>query len=135
MHRNWISFYYLGTPLFVLLDLFFGLSFRISGLGDPADRFAYYGLCIACALGVIFRPQYSSLIALGESSVNLLILLLSVMLPIIYLGNLESGGTNPVGLDNNRLLNFLLSGSILLTAFYSAQHKLMRAHTERQQRP
>jgi hypothetical protein len=70
----WIRRYYLLTPLFIALDALFGLDFRISGLSSPELRHIYYGICLLCALACYWQNRYSALIAMAESSVNLLIL-------------------------------------------------------------
>lgn len=54
----------------------------------PELRYLDYGLCLLCALAWYWQSRYSALIAMAESSVNLLILLAGVMVPIIDLGNL-----------------------------------------------
>jgi hypothetical protein len=120
----WIRRYYLVTPLFFLLDSLFGYSFRISGLPQPGYRYAWYGFCLLCALGCYAAARFSALIAIVESSVNLLILLASVLLPIVYLGDLGEESVPVIGLNGDNILNFLLTGGILLSVFYSAQHEL-----------
>jgi hypothetical protein len=120
----WIRRYYLVTPLFFLLDSLFGYSFRISGLPEPGYRYAWYGFCLLCALGCYSASRFTALIAMTESSVNLLILLASILLPIVYLGDLAEEPVTAVGLNGDNLLNFLLTGGILLGVFYSAQQAL-----------
>ena len=123
----WIRNYYLLTPLFVAVDYLFGASFRVSGLADPDYRLAWYGFCLLCAGACFFRIRYAPLIAIAESSVNLLILLLGVMLPIVQLGNLDGDPAAGVGINANNILNFMLSGGVLLAVFHSAQHELRNA--------
>ena len=120
-HGNWLQGYYFSTPLFVLADSLLGLDFRVSGLQNPAWRFAYYGVCMLFALLLWYRPRFSPLIGMGESSVNLTILMVSVMLPVMR-PELDGDG---IGLQGMQLLNFILTGGVLLAAFYSAQHRLL----------
>ena len=122
-HSNWLRSYYLSTPLFVLADSLLGLDFRISGLHVPGQRFAYYGFCMLCALLLWFRPRLSPLVGMGESSVNLTILMVSVMLPILR-PELDAAG-DYAGLQGMNILNFILTGGVLLTAFYLARHRLL----------
>ncbi len=119
-----IRVYYLITPLFVILDAVFGITFRASGLNLPEYRYLYYGFCLLCALGCYGQQRYTALIAIAESSVNLLILLLGIMLPVIHLGNLpgETGAAAPISGDN--ILNFLITGTVLVTVFHTAQREL-----------
>jgi hypothetical protein len=122
-HSNWLRSYYFSTPLFVLADSLLGLDFRVSGLHAPGQRFAYYGFCMLCALLLWFRPRLSPLVGMGESSVNLTILMVSVMLPILR-PELDAAGAY-TGLQGMNILNFSLTGGVLLAAFYSAQRKLL----------
>ena len=123
-NSNWLRGYYYSTPLFVLADSLLGLDLRISGLHAPGQRFAYYGFCMLCALLLWFRPRLSPLIGMGESSVNLTILMVSVMLPILR-PELDAAG-DYTGLQGMNILNFVLTGGVLLAAFYSAQRKLLQ---------
>jgi hypothetical protein len=61
---------------------------------------------------------------MGESSVNLTLLMLGVMLPILR-PDLAGSGTYP-GLQGMHLVNFILTGGILLAAFYTAQRRLLQ---------
>ena len=128
-YGDWIRRYYLLTPLFIALDTLFGLTFRASGLTSPELRYLYYGFCLLCALACYWQHRYSALIAMAESSLNLLILLAGVMLPIVRLDNLS--GDMAAGLNADNLVNFLQSGGILLAVFYSAQKDLRKAPGER----
>ena len=121
-HSNWLRSYYFSTPLFALADRLLGLDFRISGLPGTGYRFAYYGFCMLCALLLWYRPRLSPLVGIGESSVNLAILVVSVMLPILR-PDLEGGGAD-VGLQGTNIMNFILTGGILLAVFYSSRHRL-----------
>ena len=123
-HSKWLRGYYFSTPLFLLADGLLGLDFRISGLHVPGYRFAYYGFCMLCALLLWYRPRLSPLVGMGESSINLTILMVSVMLPILR-PDLAGSGTYP-GLQGMHLVNFILTGGILLTAFYTAQRRLLQ---------
>jgi heme A synthase len=121
---RWIRRYYLLTPLFIVLDVLFGLNVRVSGLASPELRYLYYGLCLLCALACYWQSRYSALIAIAESSVNLLILLAGVMIPIVHLGDLAGDAAANAGISGYNVINFLLSGGILLSVFYSAQDEL-----------
>ena len=120
----WIRRYYQLTPVFLLLDSLFGYSFRIPGLPEPGYRHAWYGFCLLCALGWYAATRITPLIALAESSVNLLILLASVLLPIVYLGDLAEESAPAIGRHGDHIPNFLLTGGTLLSIFYSAVREL-----------
>jgi len=120
----WIRRFYLLTPLFIVLDALFGLNVRVSGLASPELRYLYYGLCLLCALACYWQSRYSALIAMAESSINLLILLAGVMIPIVRLGDLAGDTTASAGISGYNVVNFLFTGGILLAVFYSAQEEL-----------
>ena len=123
-HSNWLRGYYFSTPLFMLADSLLGLDFRISGLPVPGYRVVYYGFCMLCALLLWYRPRLAPLVGMGESSVNLTILMVSVMLPILQ-PDLDGNGAYQ-GLQGMNILNFILTGGILLAAFYTAQRRLLQ---------
>jgi hypothetical protein len=123
-NNNWLRGYYFSTPLFVLADSLLGLDIRVSGLHAPGYRLAYYGFCMLCALLIWYRPRLSPLVGMGESSINLAILMASVMLPIL-LPDLD-GSDAYAGLQGANIINFILTGGILLATFYSAQRKLLQ---------
>jgi hypothetical protein len=122
-HGNWLRDYYFSTPLFVLADSLPGLDFRVSGLHTPGYRLVYYGFCLLCALLLWFRPRLSPLLGMGERSVNPAILMASVMLPILRPG-LDGSGAY-IDLQGENIINFILTGGVLLAAFYSAQRRLL----------
>lgn len=119
---NWLQGYYFCTPLFMLADGLLGLDFRVSGLHAPGYRYAYYGFCMLCALLLRFRPRLSPLVGMGESGINLAILMISIMLPILR-PDLDANGA-VIGLQGANIINFILTGCVLLAAFYSAQNRL-----------
>jgi len=122
--RDWLRAYYYLTPLFFLGDTLLGLDFRVAGLHASGHRFAYYGGCMLCALLLRYRPPLAPLVGMAESSVNLAILMAGVLLPLLQPDLIEAGGYT--GLHGAHIINFLLSGGILLATFYSAQHRLLQ---------
>ena len=121
-----VRVYYLLTPLFLLLDVRYGISVRASGLTLPEYRYLYYGFCLLCAAGCYWQTSYTPLIAMAESSVNLLILFLGVMLPIFTLVELPLETDAVASFNSEKLFNFLLTGIVLVTVFQSAQRELRR---------
>lgn len=123
MSRRWIEAYYWVTPLFALADGVFGANVRAAGLAGHAElRAVYYVLCLACAAAVHVRPALAGLVGFAESSLNLLILVLSLMLP--YYGMLADaavGGVLPVEspISPGRVMNFMIAGSVWVFVFES----------------
>jgi hypothetical protein len=77
-----IAGYYLATPAFAAADLVFGLPVRVAGLAEPAHRLAYYAVVFALGLLCRYRPGSAPFVGMTESSVNLLLLLVAILLPI-----------------------------------------------------
>jgi len=69
--------YYYATPLFILLDYFAGINVRVSALDAmPLYKYAYYGFCILCGLCIYIFPKYSPIVALLESAINYVLMIL-----------------------------------------------------------
>lgn len=117
------SIYYYLTPVFILIDLVAGKSFRAAGLELPF-RYYYYGLCLLCALLCYAKPALSALVTLFESSTNMLVLLLGVMLPIFNIEQAVENNATDIGLAGERLINFLLSGSMIAWSFHASVDRL-----------
>lgn len=74
-----LRWYYLGTPVFWLVDGIWGVHVRVAFLDDfPLVRHVYYAWC--CVIGIVatFAPRYTARLALAESVMNLGLLVLSV---------------------------------------------------------
>jgi hypothetical protein len=114
-----LSKYYLATPVFILVELFVGMNFRVSIPWD-GDYLIYLYLAICFILGgfILKKPNFLNLFALFESSVNLFLLLLSVYLPVFAMANRpEEAGAFKFGMVE--VIHFAIVGAVLLYAFYS----------------
>ena len=111
-----LLWFYLATPVFVLLDLIFGWDMRVSFLDEHASwKYLYYLFCLAIGLLMWKQPALEAILGMVEGGVNMLLLTLSVMLPYYASIDLIANGEeikNP--LDNFGVLNYLLSGGFLL---------------------
>jgi hypothetical protein len=121
-----IQGYYLASPLFLVMGLWWGWEVRVTFLPDLRQRFAYYVLISALGLLTHFRPSSAPWVALGESTLNLFLIMGWILLPIYGLpGALESG---PVGVPytvREVLVNGGLAGSFFLVGFYQAQGAIL----------
>ena len=114
-----IRFYYFITPLFFAVDLLFGINLRVSVPIGENEAFYYFYITACFILGsfVFKSPVSSAWFGLAESSVNILLLMLSVMLPIFKLaGDLDAAGSFTFG--TQELFHFLIAGSILILSFH-----------------
>ena len=114
-----LTAYYLATPLFAVLDGVAGVPIRISALQLPAHRFAYYGVVFLLGMLCRARPRFAPWVGMLESSANLLLLLLGILLPIWSLPDaVAAGGSLQAGLDGMSAANALLVGGMLVLAFH-----------------
>jgi hypothetical protein len=117
-----IQIYYYLTPVFFIAEKITGLDIRISGILSETQSWIYFIFCLFCAAVCFFLPRWSVAVAFVESILNITILMAS-----IYIGHVLSAGLDghfEFGLPN--LINFMVSGSVLLVAYYSAQSQLFK---------
>jgi len=124
---RWIQGYYLASPLFFLIGLWWGVEIRVTFIPDPGQRFIYYLVLSALGLLAHFRPRSAPWVALGESSLNLLLIILWILLPIYTLadGVMESGDIGVPYTPGQVLVNGLLAGGFFLLGFYRAQGAIL----------
>lgn len=116
-----ILIYYLATPVFLVLDVSFNWSFRASFLDSrPVLKYGYYLICFLLGLGILRSPGSAALIGLLESAVNIVMLALGVLVPMYDSIALlaDDAATADVPVYSFSLVNFALTGTILLVSFY-----------------
>ena len=121
-----LQYYYLATPAFFLLDVTLSAPIRVAALDELGMRGAYYALVFGAGLLIRWRPGLGPVVGLLESSVNLLLLALSILLPIW--GMLDQvGTTQPLSLElgSAKFWNVFLSGPILILAVKESEAGLM----------
>lgn len=120
------KFYYYITPLFILLDYFGGISVRVAVLDSmPMYKNLYYGFCIFCAVSVHFRPQFTAVITLFESTIIALITVLSVFLPYVQFIMQADDVLNENwdilnAFSIPKIVNLMLAGTMAIVAFYGS---------------
>lgn len=123
-----IQSYYLGSPLFFLVGLWWGVELRTVFLPDPLHRFLYYLALSALGVLTYLRPASAPWVAMGESALNLLLLVAGILLPIYGLAERALAGA-PLTLPYSPgeiLVNGLLAGSFFLLGFYRGQAAAQR---------
>ena len=124
---NLVVLYYLVTPAFAVADLVFHAPVRVAGLSDPAYRLAYYAVVFALGLLCRAQPGATPFVGIAESTVNLLLLFLGILLPIWSLPDqLLSGAPVDAGFSTIKLANALLCGTVLVVSFH--RHQAAAAH-------
>ena len=118
--------FYLGTPVFFLLDSLLGWNIRISSLDDyPGWKIIYY--LFLMAIGVIMWKwkMLEPLLGIIEGGVNMLLLTLSVLLPYYKaIDALSSGQSIEHPLDSFSIINYLASGLFLVISMQLRHAKL-----------
>jgi hypothetical protein len=122
--------YYLVTPAFILLDYCGGISVRVAVLDNmPVYKNLYYAFCILCGVAVYLLPQWSAVVALFESPVNLAITILGLVLPYVETIQrsddiLTTGWSPALGLNTEYVTNLLLAAGVATFAFLQANKAL-----------
>lgn len=124
---RWIQGYYLASPVFFLFGLWWGVEVRVTFITEPGPRFLYYLVLSGLGLLAHFRPRSAPWVALGESALNLLLIMLWILLPIYALAD------DPLGAEALRvpytpvqvLVNGLLAGGFFILGFYRAQDAIV----------
>ncbi|MDQ3950626.1 MAG: hypothetical protein M3282_09780 [Gemmatimonadota bacterium] len=121
---------YWSTPLFIALDLVYGVSLRIPFLDAlPGAKAVYYALELACAVAIAGRPRWIGAIGFGESVVNISLLVLST--GAAYLGALESAASPDVVIANpftpQAVASLALSATVLAASYTLHSRELQAA--------
>ena len=125
---RWIQGYYLASPVFFLVGLWWGMEIRVTFIPDPGPRFVYYLALTGLGLLAHFRPTVAPWVALGESALNLLLIMLWILVPIYSLAEsaMETGATGVPYTPGQVLVNGLLAGCFFLLGFYRAQGEILK---------
>lgn len=119
-----LTSYYAATLLFLVADYAFGINVRIAFLDTwPFARLAYYAVCFACLVVILWRPQWQALVSAVESLTVIVTLTLAmgirVMVPTDAV--LESG--RPI-VTAEQIVNYLISGSVAYFAWFCSIKQL-----------
>lgn len=123
-------FYYYVTPLFILLDYFFGINVRAAVLDTmPLYKNLYYGFCIMCGVGVFVFPRLTPVVTLFDSTASILGIVLTVYLPYIRFINqtddvLNANMPTVVGINAPCMINLILVGIMAIIGFRGCLHEL-----------
>lgn len=127
-----VVLYYLATPLFGVADLAFHAPLRVAAVMPPEWRVAYYGGVFLAGVLCLVRPRATPWVGMLESSGNLLILLLGILLPV-WNTALAVGGGAPLApvLTGWSLGNAALAGSALTLSFHRHQAQALGGKVRR----
>jgi hypothetical protein len=133
--------YYYATPLFILLDYLAGINVRVAALDSmPLYKNAYYGLCILCALCIYIFPRYSPIVALFESTINVIMTILLLFIPYALLFSDTEDifrADSPLAqmFTAQRIANLGFAGFVAVFAFRASIGKLAADFATTQQPP
>jgi len=123
-------FYYYITPLFILLDYFFGINVRAAILDTmPLYKNIYYGFCIMCGVGVFVFPRLTPVVTLFDSTASILGIVLTVYLPYIRFITQTDDVLNTdmpmaAGISIPCTINLILVGVMAIIGFYGCLNEL-----------
>ncbi len=119
-----IQYYYLGTVVFLLLDVVLNINVRIAFLeNNPVLRAAYYAAIFACMALVLWRPGWTVIVSAAESLVTLVALILNMgMRTMLGTDAMLEGGAEFITMPE--IFNFMITGSIAYLAFTRGMDQL-----------
>jgi hypothetical protein len=112
--------YYAITPLFILLDYFWGINIRVAILdSEPMYKGLYYGFCIFCGIMVYIVPWCSAIVALVESAIILGMTILGVFMQyaqaILQVDDVLNADIQTISIVGPpHVINLVLAGGIAL---------------------
>ncbi len=113
--------YYVMTPVFIVLDYVLGLNIRTAALDAvPGHKSLYYSFCVLCGVVVLVRPRVSMVVATVESTIILYLTLVSLLMPyLVVTRSADLGGDwSLVGaFDLSTAINLVIVGIIAILAF------------------
>lgn len=117
MHSKTLHIYYTATPVFFVLYYFFDINLRIS-IPGASDYwlYSYYLVCFIASFIVFKNITTGAIFALIESSINIFLLMLSVLTPILNFGLNPENSSIVFGMPE--LIHFIIAMIIFSQSFY-----------------
>jgi hypothetical protein len=122
--NSFARWYFYITPLYILLDYILGLNIRVSALDSmPLYKNLYYGFCILCGIGAFIAPGYSALVALSESTINFMMIVVGIFLPyvqnVLYVDDILNADFKAVeaAITVESIANLFIVGSCVILTF------------------
>ena len=110
------------------MDFYLGMNIRAVGLLDHTGwRAAYYGFCFVCWLMIWRKPSLTTLVGIGESALNLLLLIAGLVMPVMsFISDVDSVQNASQVITIQGVINFFISGMICLFSYYKGMVTLQR---------
>lgn len=82
-----LKFYYVLTPLFLIMELIWGVRVRVPFILASAElRYGYYGMCFLFGVLCYFRRKLTPVVAIFESTINIALLCSGFYLTVLNSG-------------------------------------------------
>jgi hypothetical protein len=124
-----IRWYYWATPIFLLLDVRYGVDIRIPFLDAlPGAAGAYYTLAFVCAGLVTVRPRWTCLVGYTESTLNVALLIVTTW--AAYFAVIDSAaGDGPLAnpFTAEKAVSLALSALVFVASHLLRTHEVMAA--------
>ncbi|WP_299976951.1 hypothetical protein [uncultured Pseudoteredinibacter sp.] len=123
-----IKIYYWLSPLFLISFALWGSDIRINIPGaSPSLHYLYLAACFVVPSLLLKRPTMRALFALGESALNIFLLLYGVLLRYLeYIDIASQGGQALTVMSRGDMLHFMMAAVILGMGFYG--NPLVKEH-------
>ncbi|NIS50098.1 MAG: hypothetical protein GWN94_03105 [Phycisphaerae bacterium] len=116
-----LNFYYVLTPLFLVMELVWGIRVRVPFLLASAGlRYGYYGMCFLFGLTCYFRRKLMPIVAIFESTINIALLIGGFYLTILHSGiDFATSDIDeaPEVVTYKEIIGFVLALAIWMIAF------------------
>ena len=124
-----LRFYYILTPLFLVMELIWGIKVRVPLIMENAElRYAYYGVCFAFGVICYFRHKLTAMLAMIESAINIALLCCGFYLAVVSAYEYAAGEIRefPEALTLKGALGFVLAMTVWTIAFKRCEWVLLR---------
>jgi hypothetical protein len=117
---RFFTVYYLATPAFALVDVVWGAPIRAVAIGPMSARFAYYAVCFGLGLLVRGKPRLAVPVGIGESTLNLTLLLAGIVTAVYGMADQVLAGAEPfLALPRGWPAGALIYGGVLIAGIQS----------------
>jgi len=122
-----VWFYYVITPLFLLVELLWGIDFRVPALLSMPMRYFYYTCCFGCGAACFLRPRFTPVIAFVESTINVILIFVGFG-TTLFSATLSFADTSaePQTFSLKTVYSFAVTATIWVIAFYHAQAGMIK---------
>jgi len=113
VQHSWRN-YYLATPFFIILDIFFNINIRIPFLDNwPVLKYIYYLMIFFLGFLISRLPHLTNKIAITESMMTISLLIIGFVYPYLMLRDEESVMVAMEAYSMKAVVNFAITAFML----------------------